>query len=257
MQTCFLCCMSGTIIKALNAAADLLLPRRCIVCGRILLTEERHLCLFCMADLPLTHFWNQTHNIMADRFNSVIQEHLDKSDLFGNEQYAYAAALFFYNSDADYRKIPYRLKYHGARSVGRYFGKALGKYLATAEQFRDVDLVVPVPLHWTRKWERGYNQAEVIALEIADELHAEAGPHILRRVRRTRTQTKLGVEEKARNVKGAFEAISVQTGARHILLVDDVFTTGSTLTACFTALRSVFPPSVRISVATLGFVGRA
>ena len=247
--------MTRTIIKALNAAADLLLPRTCIVCGRGLLTEEKHLCLFCMADLPLTRFWKQTHNIMADRFNSVIQEQLDKSDHPEKEQYAYGAALFFYNSSADYRKIPYRLKYHGARSVGRYFGKVLGRHLAGTEQFRDVDLIVPVPLHWTRKWKRGYNQAEVIASAIAEELHAETGLGVLRRVRRTRTQTKLGVEEKARNVEGAFEATSVQAGARHILLVDDVFTTGSTLMACFVALRTVFPPDVRISVATLGFVG--
>lgn len=247
--------MTGTIIKALNAAADLLLPRTCIVCGRRLLTEEKHLCLFCMADLPLTHFWKQTHNIMADRFNSVIQEHADKSGHPEKEQYAFGAALFFYNSSAEYRKIPYMLKYHGARSVGRHFGKALGRHLSAAEQFRDVDLVVPVPLHWARKWKRGYNQAEVIASAIAEELHAETGLRVLRRVRRTRTQTKLGVEEKVRNVEGAFEANSVKTGARHILLVDDVFTTGSTLHACFVALRSVFPPPVRISVATLGFVG--
>lgn len=247
--------MIKVVKRSLRAASDLILPRSCIVCGRKLLTEEKHLCLFCMADLPLTRFWKQTHNIMADRFNSVIQEHLDQSDHPANEQYAYAAALFFYNSAADYRKIPYRLKYHGDRSVGRYFGKVLGKHLATEEQFRDVDLVVPVPLHWTRKWKRGYNQAEVIASAIAKELHVSACPDMLRRVRRTRTQTKLGVEEKVRNVKDAFETASVKTGASHILLIDDVFTTGSTLHACFVALRSAFPPPVRISVATLGFVG--
>lgn len=237
----------------MKAAADIVLPRTCIACGRRLLVEERHLCLFCMADLPLTHFWQLTHNPMADRFNAVIQEHIP--DYAPHELYAYAAALFFYHSEAGYRQIPYRLKYHGDIPAGRHFSRLLGERLAEAEHFRDVDLVIPVPLHWTRKWKRGYNQAEVIASEISMSLHVRMECGILRRVRRTQTQTVLSVEEKARNVSGAFEAFQVDGDVRHILLVDDVFTTGSTLMACFTALRSVFPPSVRISVATLGYVG--
>lgn len=245
--------MIRKITKALKAAADLVLPRTCIVCGRRLLVEERHLCLFCMTDLPMTHFWQRSHNPMADRFNEIIQEHI--SGDAPHEPYAYAAALFFYHSEAGYRQIPYRLKYHGDISAGRHFGKMLGKRLAEAEHFRDVDLVIPVPLHWTRKWKRGYNQAEVIAAEVSLALNARMECGMLRRVRRTQTQTVLSVEEKSHNVSGAFKVFRVNSDIRHILLTDDVFTTGATLMACFTALRSVFPPSVRISVATLGYVG--
>ena len=97
---------------------------------------------------------------------------------------------------------------------------------------------------------------------IASSLGTEMRTDILKRRKRTRTQTRLNVEEKARNVAGAFEVTGKacdtfrsRTDIRHVLIVDDVFTTGSTLMACFTALRTVFPPSVRISVATLGFVG--
>ena len=142
----------------------------------------------------------------------------------------------------------------------------LGRKLASSDLFQDVDLVIPVPLHWMRRWRRGYNQAEVIAKEVADELGAAIDCSILSRRRRTRTQTRLGVAEKAANVSGAFNAQAGHHEAgsgknaglasvSHILLIDDVFTTGSTLHACFVALRSVFPPSVRISVATLAFVG--
>lgn len=247
--------MIRKITKALKAAADLILPRTCIVCGRRLHVEERHLCLYCMADLPLTYFWKLTHNTMSDKFNSIIQESIDRSDHPRHEQYAYGAALFFYHSEAGYRQIPYRLKYHGDIRAGRHFGKMLGERLAEAEHFQDVDMVIPVPLHWTRKWERGYNQAEVIASSIAECLGAKTEYRMLSRTRRTMTQTKLDVEEKARNVNGAFEATAVNNGARHILLVDDVFTTGSTLHACFVALRESYPPPVRISIATLGFVG--
>lgn len=204
--------------------------------------------------------------------------------------YVFAAALFFYRAESGYRRIPYQIKYHGDIPAGRFFGQMLGEKIASAEHFADVDTVIPIPLHWTRKWSRGYNQAEIIAREVASALGAELRTDILERCRRTRTQTKLTIEGKAANVQGAFSVRpgiinSVRTtdsnnslrpitncpprpcrnkadaygpaGPKHLLLVDDVFTTGSTLHACYAALREVFPPSVRISVATLAFVGEA
>jgi predicted amidophosphoribosyltransferase len=206
------------------------------------------------------------------------------------ENYAYATALFFYRTDSGYSNISRQLKYHGDIPTGRCFGRMLGEKIAGAEHFADVDTVIPIPLHWTRKWSRGYNQAEIIAREVASALGAELRTDILERCRRTRTQTKLTIEGKAANVQGAFRVRpgiinSIWTtdsnnalrpitncpprpcrnkadaygpaGPKHLLLVDDVFTTGSTLHACYAALREVFPPSVRISVATLAFVGEA
>ena len=251
------------ISRGVRAAADILLPRVCIVCGCRLLLEEKHLCLGCAADLPLTRFETMSHNPMADRFNEVIQNHLTAdSDAEGQsyEAYAYAAALFFYKEDGNYKHIPYQLKYHGNLSVGRHFGRMLGRRLADSPLFKDVDLIIPVPLHRLRRWKRGYNQAEILAAEVASAMNAPLRTDILFRRRRTRTQTRLAVEEKIRNVSGAFEAMMPDidgSSPKHILILDDVFTTGSTLMACYTALRSVFPSGIRISVATLGFVGRA
>ena len=155
----------------------------------------------------------------------------------------------------------------------------LGERAAAADWLSDVDTVIPVPLHWTRRLRRGYNQAEVIASEVAKALGARPRTDILERLRRTSTQTKLGVEEKASNVRGAFavsrkfrrrfhkpettdgasssDKISGERNpvtVRHILLVDDVFTTGSTLYNCWRPLHDFFGPSVRISIATLGVV---
>lgn len=257
--------LTGTIAKHLSACLDMLLPRTCIVCGKKLLVDEKHICLQCTIDLPLTHFWDRTHNPMADRFNEKLQEWLD-ADTY--ERYAYASALFFYNEGAEYKNITRELKYNGNIPAGRYFAGMLGNRLASCGHFRDVGMVIPVPLHWKREWSRGYNQAEVIATEIAERLGAVMRNDILERVRNTKTQTRLDIEEKAANVKEAFavrdrqillDAIGSscvggnQTG--HILLVDDVFTTGATLNACFIALRQVLAPEVRISIATLGFVG--
>ncbi len=254
--------MKGSVLRGLRAAGEILLPRQCITCGQRLLLEEKHLCLECLADLPQTYFWTMSHNPMADRFNENIQKDIETDEDDGlHERYAYAAALFFYHSEAQYRLIPYQIKYHGNIRAGRYFGRMLGNRLASSELFEDVDMVVPVPLHWTRKWKRGYNQAEVIAGAVAEALGAPMRTDLLRRRKRTTTQTRMEVEDKRKNVAEAFVStpsladIAAQDSIRHLLLIDDVFTTGATLHACFVALRTVLPASVRISIATLGFVG--
>lgn len=196
---------------------------------------------------------------MADRFNEVIQKDVEEGSI-PHEQYAYAAALFNYSSDGACRLIPYQIKYHDNTEAGIHFGRMLGEKLASSDYLQDVDMIIPVPLHWTREWKRGYNQAAMIAEGVAGMIGVPVRTDLMARRKRTQTQTRLDIEGKARNVAGAFEFRKDRlpengNTIRHILLIDDVFTTGSTLHACFVALRSVFPPSVRISVATLGFVG--
>ena len=185
--------------------SDLLMPRVCLVCGRQLLPSERHLCIECEADLPLTHFETMPRNPMANAFNSRL---LAAGD--GAGAYQYATALFHYVSGSGYDYIPQALKYDRNFPAGRHFARLLGRTIASAGHFADVDLVCCVPLHWTRRFGRGYNQAEIIAREVyrvlssSRELHFE--PSLLRRTRRTRSQTRVGVEEKAGNVQGAFRA---------------------------------------------------
>lgn len=257
----------------LKAVLDLLVPRRCIVCESALASSEKHLCRECLDDIPHTYYWLRKFNPMADRFNALIQEDAEQHSAHQDGQlssrridYSFAVALFFYCAESGYRRIPYQIKYHGDIPAGRFFGRMLGEKVAFAEHFADVDTVIPVPLHWVRQWRRGYNQAEVIAREVAIALGAELRTDILERRRRTHTQTKLTIEGKAANVKGAFRVKSCNSNKtdasalsdlKHLLIVDDVFTTGSTLYACYSALRAVLPPSVRISVATLAFVGEA
>ena len=265
----------------LRSIADLLMPRFCLVCGRELDTGlpgdggagEEHLCRECWKDLPRTRYWKLRENPMAESFNALIQRNMGEDVRY--QPYGYAAALYFYKGG--YREISKALKYRRNFAAGRYFGRLLGQTLAETEFFRDVDLVVPIPLHWTRRWRRGYNQAEVIAREVARELGARCEPRLLRRARRTKTQTHLNAEGRAANVAGAFSVrkprvlpwmVKWKDGGRrpiHLLLIDDVFTTGATAAACERAIRVAlqtgvwgFGPQtaaqIRISVATLACV---
>lgn len=261
---------------------ELFLPRSCAVCGEKLVSGESFICTECRTRFPYTYFSPERFNPMAERFNAQIQRHLDAAAEAGtpvpwHEPYACCTALYFYKGD--YRRLSQALKYDANLPLGRYLAQALGRHIAQSPLFGTVDAVVPVPLHWRRRLARGYNQAGVIAEELSRSIGAVCRPDILVRSRHTGTQTRLDRAAKAANVNGAFSvrgdrldfmqcapAASVGTGPglpRHILLVDDVFTTGATLSECHFALRSAlvskYGPeagsSILISAATLAFVG--
>ena len=180
------------------STADLLLPRVCLCCGRQLLPGEKDLCCVCAADLPLTCYEGMVFNPMADKYNGHVTA----------PGYERAAALFFYTGG--YQNITKALKYHRNFGAGRRFARMLGGRLAAAGW--EADLVCCVPLHWTRRFSRGYNQAEVIGREVARALGAPFAPRLLRRARRTSSQTRLTAEERGRNIAGAFTARGPVTG---------------------------------------------
>ncbi len=231
---------------SLTSLADFILPRVCVVCERQLIPLEKHICLECLADIPLTRFETRSRNPMADRLNAALPD---------EDVYSYATALFYYAEGTGYDHITKSLKYGRNFGAGRFFASMLAKSIAQSALYSDVDAVIPVPLHPLRKWKRGYNQAETIACVLAAELGTPCEGKILRRTRYTGSQTQKNGSERIANVKKAFRTTGTKIQEfRHILLVDDVMTTGATLSECHRTLRGLIGPGPRISVATLAFV---
>lgn len=239
------------------------MPRVCVVCGRQLGPDESLVCKTCAEDVPQTYHYLQARNPMADRFNAIISSYENEKGIEDGrktEKYCYACALFFYNPESGYSNITKSLKYRSDFRTGRLFAEELGRKLRSASYMSDVDLVVPVPLHWTRKWHRGHNQAETIAGSVAAVLGVSLETGLLVRRKVTRSQVLMDRSGRAGNLRGAFEVresalrrIQAECPPRHILIVDDVFTTGSTVFECYRALRKAIGYDSRISVATLAF----
>lgn len=232
-------------LSGLRGLRELFFPRRCVVCGGFLSMDEQDLCTDCLAGLPLTYQWEIGQNAAFERLAR-------RFEVEG------AAALLFFGTESDYRKILYRIKYGGRCQLGYQMGLRLGTCLTGSRMFRRCQAVVPVPLHPLRRWRRGYNQAEAIARGVAAAMGLPLETSLLQRSRYTRTQTRLRGDAKTKNVQGAFRldptvaARLQEAGIHHLLLIDDVLTTGATLAA---AAAPLLPAGFHVSCATLAFAG--
>ncbi|MDR3365822.1 MAG: ComF family protein [Prevotellaceae bacterium] len=217
---------------------NLIYPNSCEVCGTLLSLRERVMCISCRYKLPRTGYWLQKGNPVEQIF-------------WGRAPVANACALFFMGKGSPYRKLLHRLKYSNKPHIGVALGQLLGNELAKVDAYGDVDFIIPIPLHIKRERKRGYNQSEKIADGIAQSTGKPVRTDLVFRQLYNETQTKKTREERWSNVSGIFavrpKAAELLAG-KHVLLVDDVLTTGSTIEACITALLSA--ASCRISVAT-------
>lgn len=235
--------VGGGLRLALSGLRNLFFVRECAVCGGELDDGEHFLCKQCLGDIPLTRFWLYSENAAMESLAGCRVHN--------------AAALFFYRHDSPYCEIVRQFKYGRRESLGLWAARLLGGYLAAGGLYCDVQAVVPVPLHPLKRWKRGFNQAEIIARGVAEGLGGIlVVPHLLRRRRYTSTQTRRSATSRRSNVSGAFAVNPRElgklraAGITHILIVDDVLTTGATLSECIRLLQDHFT----VSAATLGFV---
>jgi len=218
---------------------ELFFPTLCVACGNRLVTQEKFLCIDCWLDLPVTNFHYNTENKVAQLF-------------WGRVKIENATAFFAYNKGSKYQHLIHFIKYKGMKELGFETGRRFGIALSESPGFNSVDIIVPVPLHPKKQKIRGYNQSEWIAKGISDTLKKPVSTDNLKRNLHTSTQTRKNRYERWENVENIFETVKPEefTG-KHILLIDDVVTTGSTLESCAFQLLQV--ENVKVSIATLAF----
>lgn len=220
----------------LNDLVQLLFPTTCVCCGEVLTSGERQVCLSCLSSLPTTGYSTTHPNLLERRMVASLP-------LEG------VTALYHFRQGGSVRSVVHAMKFHSRTDLCLLMGRQMGLDLVHSGRFDDVDLLVPVPLHWTRRLSRGYNQSELLCRGIAAVFGRRVENKSLIRHRRTRQQSLQHHSNRAENVDGAFRVRHAdRLAGRHVLLVDDVFTTGATLRACIDALSAV--PGIRVSVAT-------
>ena len=218
---------------------SLLFPRLCYACGNHLLRNENLICTECYVVIPRTNYHTDMDNPVAQLF-------------WGRCMIEKAAAFSYYNKGSRIRNLIHNLKYKGIREIGYELGRIYGLSLKSSGFTADIDLIIPVPLHPTKMRIRGFNQSEIISKGISDATGLAVDVKSLSRKTKSATQTKRSRYERWTNVEGIFQVIDPQTiMGRHILLVDDVITTGSTIESCTNELLNV--KGVKVSVVALAF----
>ena len=216
---------------------DIIWPRTCEVCGRTLLDGEQLLCLHCLAAMPRTH-------LHLSPFNSIHQR------LARNTPIERAGAMMTYRRGGEYSALIRRGKYNDRPEIIRTLAMMYASELKADGFFEGIDIILPVPMHRWKKIRRGYNQSEVIADGISKVTGIPVGDN-LRATRGHKTQTRRSSFERYQNVSSIFEVrYPEELTGLHILLVDDVITSGATLHSCAKTLADTVG-GIRISIATL------
>lgn len=216
---------------------NLMFPDLCVVCGISLQKNEHQLCLSCLNDIPKTNYHLIENNPIEKRF-------------WGKVTVYRATSYFFFQKGSSFQKVLHILKYKGNKEIGELLGRYAAIDLLDSPDFTSIDLIIPVPLHQKKLKSRGYNQSEWIAKGISAILNKPQDTTTLLRMRENPTQTKKTVYERYENTEGIFQLSNNSAlENKHVLLVDDVLTTGSTLEACIRALLET--PGIKISIFTL------
>ncbi len=222
-----------------TSVAAVFMPRMCSVCGKPLDLDEKYICRKCLMNLPRTHY----EDINFNPFDQLMA---------GKVPVERCASYFFYHKNDPYASILHDLKYRNMPTLGRWLAERATRQMLGSHFFDGIDAIVPVPLHYTKLASRGYNQSQYLAQGISN---ATGIPVIkaLKAVREHPTQTHKDAIERQMNTQGMYAANLRHCNAldgKHLLIVDDVVTTGSTLLACATALHQAIP-AIKISLFTL------
>lgn len=225
-----------------DSVLHLLFPHVCAGCGSDILNEKSVLCMRCIDAMPETNFELHSNNPVEKTF-------------WGRLPLINASAQFYFTKESLMQHLMHQFKYKGNRDLGIQLGRIMGDQLNRSNRFVDVDALIPLPLFPAKEKRRGYNQATILCQGIAEAMKIPVLDRAITRPQHTETQTKKGRIERWKNMEGKFilsDAAPIRN--KHLLLVDDVVTTGATLEACGNELLKA--ENVRLSVATLCVASR-
>lgn len=234
--------MPGGLKNIFSSTLHLFYPHICTGCGSDILGEDNRLCLKCIHDLPHTGFANIPGNPVEKHF-------------WGRVPIAEAYSQFYFSKEFLIQHLIHQLKYKGDTKIGFYLGELMGKTILNSNRFTSIDALIPLPLYADKEHKRGYNQAAVICNGMSSVMNIPVINNAVIRKHATETQTRKHRTERWENVKGSFKVVKEDVlKNKHLLLVDDVVTTGATLEACGSVLLQV--ENVKLSIATLAYAAK-
>jgi ComF family protein len=222
-----------------DALLHLAFPHVCESCGTDNLQVDHLLCLRCLSSLPNTNFHLHANNPIEKIF-------------WGRIPISSATSQYYFTKESMMQHLMHQLKYKGNKEVGLYLGRLMGWAMAESNRFSSVDGLIPLPLHKSKVHKRGYNQATLLCEGISSVINKPVLKNIVTRTAHTETQTKKSRIQRWQNMEGKFELVNASAiETKHLLLIDDVVTTGATLEACGKELLTA--KNVQLSIATLCF----
>ncbi len=230
-------------MQFLKDITRLFYPELCVNCNKNLYDNELILCTSCNFNLPLLTINDYSNNFVTQCFYGKIPVKL-------------GASLLAFKKENSTQQLIHDLKYKNNQEVGSFLGYLLGKQLKESTKFSNIDYIIPVPLHIKKLQQRGYNQVTTFANTIANELNTKVNTQVLKRVNKNTSQTFKNRFERFSDTNTTFEITNTNTLInKHILLVDDVITTGATLEACCNELLKT--KNITISIATIAFTEKS
>lgn len=219
--------------------AHLFFPHTCAGCGSDVIEQDQILCAVCYLQLPETHFFNH-HNNTIEKI------------LAGRIKIESAGSAYYFTKHSVLQNLLFELKYRGNKDVGHLLGRLTGRHILESGRFSNIDVIVPLPLNKQKEKKRGYNQAHLIAEGINTILGKPIISNAIRRSIFTETQTHKDRITRWQTMQDVFEVInSIALEGKHVLLVDDVVTTGATLEACGETIINI--PETKLSIATAAY----
>ena len=225
------------LTKSVKSLFALIYPNLCVCCNSTLTGNEEIICTSCLFELPKTNFHNDQDNAMEQIFR-------------GRVAVEYVSAYLYFQKGGKAQQIIHKFKYSGNKKIGYYLGKVYGNELSDSEMISSVDLIIPVPMHPAKIKKRGYNQSEILAKGLSDATDIHLDTTNLIKTITTQTQTRKSRFVRWENVETVFTVVNSDAFKnKHVLIVDDVVTTGATIEACAKLLLAI--KGVKVSVLTL------